>query len=149
MGAASACASGGAAEQPAPCLCAIAPHLDAGPPLPDRAPARTLQAFRSGAQELQLQAWGATAREMAAIGRDLYGIDDRVVVKLPITFAGIQAAKVLTDDAVPFTLTGQAQVHLLLHLWKAGGGGSGALGQLCWRAFARAGAQCCGSSGAC
>lgn len=42
------------------------------------------------------------------MGRDLFGIDDRIVVKLPITIEGVKAAKVLSDEGIPFTLTGRA-----------------------------------------
>ena len=46
---------------------------------PTRSAAPT-QAWRNGAAELQLQAWGHTAAEMSSVGRDLSGIDERVVV---------------------------------------------------------------------
>jgi transaldolase len=66
-----------------------------------------MQAFACGAVELQLQAWGGTAEEMAAVGRSLYGLDDRIVVKVPITLAGVRAANALGEEGIPFTLTGK------------------------------------------
>ena len=41
------------------------------------------------------------------MGLDLAGIDNRVVVKLPITDAGIEAAALLKKQGVLVTMTGQ------------------------------------------
>ena len=65
------------------------------------------EAFDLGAAELQLQAWGSTPRELYNCGMDLYALDDRIVVKVPITLTGLKAARLLSFDGVPFTLTGE------------------------------------------
>lgn len=65
-----------------------------------------LQAWSLGAKELQLQAWGTSAAKMYSVGLDLAGIDNRVVVKLPITDAGVEAAALLKKQGVIVTLTG-------------------------------------------
>lgn len=65
-----------------------------------------LQAFSLGAQELQLQAWGSTAGKLYSVGSDLAAIDTRIVVKLPITDAGVEAAGLLKSQNVRVTLTG-------------------------------------------
>ena len=45
------------------------------------------------------------------MGLDLAGIDNRVVVKLPITDAGIEAAAMLKKQGVLVTMTGQ-HIHM-------------------------------------
>ena len=66
-----------------------------------------MQAWDLGAQELQLQAWGNTAGKLFSVGLDLAAIDAaRVVVKLPITAEGVEAAAYLKDRNVRVTLTG-------------------------------------------
>ena len=65
------------------------------------------QAWSLGAKELQLQAWGSSAAKMYSVGLDLAGIDNRVVVKLPITDAGVEAAALLKKQGVLVTLTGR------------------------------------------
>ena len=62
-----------------------------------------LQAFERGASEVQLQTWG----DHLAVGRQLAAIDRRVVVKLPITRSGIDAAAMLVAEGCRVTLTGQ------------------------------------------
>ncbi|GAB4819137.1 hypothetical protein N2152v2_006183 [Parachlorella kessleri] len=69
------------------------------------------EAFSCGAAELQLQAWGRTAGQLADVGKKLFDIDDRIVVKVPITLEGVKAAKVLDEEDVPFTLTGIYAPH--------------------------------------
>ena len=66
-----------------------------------------MQAWSLGAKELQLQAWGSSAAKMYSVGLDLAGIDNRVVVKLPITDAGMEAAALLKKQGVLVTLTGR------------------------------------------
>ena len=66
-----------------------------------------MQAWSLGAKELQLQAWGSSAAKMYSVGLDLAGIDNRVVVKLPITDAGVEAAALLKKQGVLVTLTGR------------------------------------------
>jgi transaldolase len=58
-----------------------------------------------GAQELQVQAWGATSAKLIATGMALAGVDDRIVVKVPATRPGLEAAAKLKDAGVRVTLT--------------------------------------------
>ena len=44
---------------------------------------------------------------MYSVGLDLAGIDNRVVVKLPVTDAGVEAAALLKKQGVLVTLTGR------------------------------------------
>ncbi|KAK9840782.1 hypothetical protein WJX81_004350 [Elliptochloris bilobata] len=70
------------------------------------------QAWDLGAQELQLQAWGDTAGRLFSVGLDLAAIDAaRIVVKLPITAEGVEAAAYLKDRNVRVTLTGVYAAH--------------------------------------
>lgn len=65
-----------------------------------------LQAIRLGAQEVQMQAWGGSAGRLYSVGLDLAAIDARIVVKLPITAAGVEATGLLKAKNVRTTLTG-------------------------------------------
>jgi hypothetical protein len=47
-------------------------------------------AFDCGAQEILMQAWGETADEMVAVGRQLASLDPRINVKVPITKEGVE-----------------------------------------------------------
>jgi hypothetical protein len=47
-------------------------------------------AFDCGAQEILMQAWGETADEMLAVGRQLASLDPRINVKVPITKQGVE-----------------------------------------------------------
>eukprot|EP00955_Chlamydomonas_euryale_P065966 359412-Chlamydomonas_euryale.AAC.11 len=70
--------------------------------------ART-QAFEMGAREVQLQTWGSTVQAMSSNALNLAGIDPRrVVVKLPCTPEGIQAASLLSESDIRVTITGVA-----------------------------------------
>jgi transaldolase len=53
---------------------------------------RTLarDAFDAGAQEILMQAWGETAEEMVAVGRQLASLDPRINIKIPITKEGVE-----------------------------------------------------------
>jgi transaldolase len=64
-----------------------------------------------GALEIQLQAWGTTEAELYSCALDLYELDERVVVKLPMTLEGLKATRRLVDDDVPITLTGMYSSH--------------------------------------
>lgn len=63
-------------------------------------------AFHLGAKEVQLQTWGTSVDTLVKTGELLAGIDDRVVVKVPITQVGTQAASRLIAQGIPITLTG-------------------------------------------
>lgn len=62
-------------------------------------------AFELGAQEVQMQTWGATEEELVATGKALAAIDPRIVVKVPITRIGTTAAARLAADGVRITMT--------------------------------------------
>ncbi len=62
-------------------------------------------AFELGANEIHLQVWGGETEKMLEIGRGLAGIDPRVMIKVPITPAGILCAHQLIADGCNVTLT--------------------------------------------
>ncbi|MBB5753366.1 transaldolase family protein [Prosthecomicrobium pneumaticum] len=68
-------------------------------------------AFGLGAQELQAQSWGRTAKALYTNGRALAAIDDRVVVKVPITREGAEAAARLIAEGVGVTMTAVYAAH--------------------------------------
>ncbi|HEY9668264.1 MAG TPA: transaldolase family protein [Coleofasciculaceae cyanobacterium] len=72
------------------------------------------QAFSLGAKEIQLQTWGTSVDVLVNTGKRLAAIDDRVVVKVPITKIGTQAASQLIADGIRITLTGVYAVHQVL-----------------------------------
>jgi transaldolase len=66
----------------------------------------TREALDWGMQEIHLQAWGGDAATMAACGAALGALaPGRVLVKLPITRGGAEAARRLMDTGVPVTFT--------------------------------------------
>jgi transaldolase len=66
-------------------------------------------------QEIHLQAWGGDADNLAACGAALAALaPGRVLVKLPITRAGAEAARRLIATGVPVTLTACYAVHQVL-----------------------------------
>lgn len=67
-----------------------------------------------GAQEVQLQTWGTTVEMLVDTGKALAAIDDRVVVKAPITRLGADAAAQLLAAGVRVTLTGIYAPHQVL-----------------------------------
>lgn len=71
----------------------------------------TRVALDAGAAEMHVQAWGGTAENLLACAKALVQIAQGVVVKLPFTLAGVQAARPLIDQGVPVTLTGVYAVH--------------------------------------
>ena len=68
-------------------------------------------AFDLEIEELQLQAWGLTWSDIYSTGLDLYEMDQRIVVKVPMTGPGVRAAYRLLQDDVPVTLTGAFSSH--------------------------------------
>jgi len=74
---------------------------------------RTLarHAFDLEAEELQFQAWGKTWNDLYSCGLDLFELDSRIVVKIPMTQAGVKAAHRLLLDDVPVTFTGVYSTH--------------------------------------
>lgn len=71
-------------------------------------------AFKLGAKEIQLQTWGSSIEQLVEIGKQLAAIDDRVVIKVPITQLGTQAASQLITQGIRTTLTGVYAVHQVL-----------------------------------
>lgn len=78
-------------------------------------------AVASGAQVVFLQTWGSDAQEMAGRGRQLAGLSERVVVKLPATLAGTTACSQLAAEGVPTLLTA---AHTTAHAVLAGAAGA-------------------------
>ena len=72
------------------------------------------QAFNLGAKEVQLQTWGTSVDALVKTGKLLAAIDDRVVVKVPITQVGTEAASRLIAQGIRITLTGVYAVHQVL-----------------------------------
>jgi len=62
-------------------------------------------AFELGANEIHLQAWGYESEQMLKIARELARIDQRVMVKVPITPVGILCAQKLITEGSNVTLT--------------------------------------------
>lgn len=74
----------------------------------------TRQAFNLGVKEVQLQTWGTVVDALVETGKRLAEIDDRVVVKIPITKDGTEAASRLIAQGIRITLTGVYAVHQVL-----------------------------------
>jgi len=77
----------------------------------ERLTALAAGAFELGAHELHAQAWGPTPEAMVDVGRALFAIDPRVVVKVPITREGAVAAARLVQAGVPVTMTALYAAH--------------------------------------
>lgn len=72
------------------------------------------KAFDLGAQEVQLQTWGDTKQSLVTMGKALAAIDPRIVVKVPITRLGTEAASALIATGVSVTLTAVYEVPQIL-----------------------------------
>lgn len=72
------------------------------------------QAFALKAKEVQLQTWGTTVDSLVKTGKLLAAIDERVVVKVPITKIGTEAASKLIAEGIRVTLTGVYAIHQVL-----------------------------------
>ena len=59
----------------------------------------------AGARTVFVQAWGTDAAELERGGRELHALDEAVVVKVPATFAGLQATARLESDGIPVLVT--------------------------------------------
>lgn len=73
-------------------------------------PMNALQGFAkavlgAGAREVYFQSWGDDAQTLLQRGRDLYAIDGRVIVKLPVTREGLTAASRLAEDGIRTCIT--------------------------------------------
>jgi transaldolase len=72
-------------------------------------------AFDLGATEVQIQTWGQTVDEMVTTGLRLAEISPgAIVVKIPVTKIGLQAASTLTKSGARVTMTGVYSVHQAL-----------------------------------
>jgi transaldolase len=80
----------------------------------DRLQSLVQSGFELGVREIQLQTWGRVPDILYKNGRSLAKIDDRVVVKVPITQAGCTAAARLIADGIRVTMTGVYARHQVL-----------------------------------
>ena len=71
-------------------------------------------ATEAGAEEVQLQTWGGSARELFNNGLRLSAISEEVVVKCPMTREGLEAASDLTANGASVTMTGVFAAHQAL-----------------------------------
>ncbi|MDV3350127.1 transaldolase family protein [Leptothoe sp. LEGE 181152] len=72
------------------------------------------KAFSLGAKEVQLQTWGDNKQALITTGQALAKIDQRVVVKVPITHLGTAAAAALIADGIRVTMTAVYEVPQIL-----------------------------------
>lgn len=77
-------------------------------------------AVAAGAGTVFVQAWGPCADELERRGRQLRALDERVVVKVPATAAGLQATRRLEADGVPVLVTAVYAAHQVLPAMAAG-----------------------------
>jgi transaldolase len=70
--------------------------------------------------EVQTQCWGTETQFLIETGRALAAIDPRVVVKVPVTFQGIQAVSTLHRFGIRTTLTAVYAAHQVLTAAAAG-----------------------------
>jgi transaldolase len=74
----------------------------------------THMALELGAREVQLQTWGATVETLVQTGQVLAATAPEVVVKVPITETGVEAAHQLLSSGHRVTLTAVYAVHQVL-----------------------------------
>lgn len=72
------------------------------------------QAFKLGANEVQLQTWGETKQELINTAQILAKIDQRVVIKVPITQLGTEVAAILLRAGLHVTMTAVYDVPQIL-----------------------------------
>ena len=70
--------------------------------------------------EVMVQTWGRETESLVANGRALAALDARVVVKVPLTLAGVNAVKALHQAGVRTTLTTCYAAHQALTATAAG-----------------------------
>lgn len=71
-------------------------------------------AFALGAKEVQIQTWGTTVDSLVKTGKLLAAIDERIVVKVPITKIGTEAASKVIAEKIRITLTGVYAIHQVI-----------------------------------
>lgn len=69
------------------------------------------KAFDLGAREVQIQTWGQNIQEMVKKGQAFSQSSDRIVVKIPVTEAGIHVARQLHTEGAKVTLTAAYNHH--------------------------------------
>ncbi len=67
-----------------------------------------------GLKELHIQATGTTAEELIQSGSEIAALGNNIVVKLPLTIAGLQAANVLHRQNHSITLTAAYAAHQMM-----------------------------------
>ncbi|MBE0532270.1 MAG: transaldolase [Rhodospirillales bacterium] len=67
-----------------------------------------------GLAEIHIQATGAKSAEIAESARFIAGLWDGVVVKIPLSEAGLTAAAALSAEKVPMTLTAAYAAHQMI-----------------------------------
>lgn len=72
------------------------------------------RAFVLGAKEVHLQTWGETKQALVTTGKALAAVDPRIVVKVPITQLGTEAAATLIAAGIRVTLTAVYEVPQML-----------------------------------
>jgi transaldolase len=77
-------------------------------------------ALRHDIAEVMVQTWGRDTDKLVANGRALAALDARVVVKVPLTLAGMNAVKALHQAGVRTTLTAVYATHQALTAAAAG-----------------------------
>jgi transaldolase len=77
-------------------------------------------ALAYGLEEVHVQTWGATAAEMLERGREIAALDERVVVKVPITREGVATVRALHADGIATTFTALFSPHQALTAALAG-----------------------------
>lgn len=86
----------------------------------DELPDFVTWALDSGAGTVFVQSWGASADELERRGRELGALDERVVVKIPATLAGLRASRRLEADGVPVLVTAVYAAHQVLPVIAVG-----------------------------
>lgn len=74
----------------------------------------TKKAISLGAKEVQLQTWGSTQQQLINTGQALASIDSQVVVKVPITQIGVEAATTLIQQGIRITMTAVYEIPQIL-----------------------------------
>lgn len=72
------------------------------------------QAFDFDLQEVQIQTWGSSVAELVERAEAIAAIDNRIIVKVPVTQMGTTAAAQLIAQGIPITLTALYAVHQAL-----------------------------------
>ena len=67
-----------------------------------------------GLKELQIQATGETPEELIYSGNEIAGLWGNIVVKIPLTISGLQAANVLRRQDCRITLTAAYAAHQMI-----------------------------------